>query len=188
MEQISRVAIFEAQTKSVWVGVRGLRNREIRATLTTEGRGGGRANSQPPEEVLSGGSCVPPDSWHSEGGSASTSCAQLSPRPHSASPAVPYPAAGLLNWRFVSAQGNNTGRGVRRKRGESEEAGVLQQEDVGSRAWQDCRKEQKWQTLQQTAKIGESRNLKGWAPLELGLGKGVRGQGPPEALWKQSLN
>lgn len=124
LEQISRAAIFDAQIKSAWVGGRGLQNREIRATLTTEGRGGGRANSQPPEEVLSGSSCVPPDSWHSEGGGKRpTSCAQLSPRPHSASPAVPCPAAGLLNWRFVSAQGNDTGSGVRRKRGESEEAG-----------------------------------------------------------------
>lgn len=79
------------------------------AVLTAEGRGGGRANSQPPAEVLSGGSCVPPDSWHGEGvGSTPTSCAQLSPWPHSASPAVPCPAAGLLNWRFVAAQGNNT--------------------------------------------------------------------------------
>lgn len=74
-----------------------LQNTEIRAVLTTEGRGGERVNSQPPAEVLSGSSCVPPDSWH-DGGSASTSCAQLSPWPHSASPAVPSPAAGLLNW------------------------------------------------------------------------------------------
>lgn len=52
-------------------------------------------------------------------------------------PSCSCPAAGLLNWRFVSAQGNNTGRGVRRKRGESKEAGVLQ-EDAGRCAWQDC--------------------------------------------------
>lgn len=97
---------------------------------------GGRANSQPPAEVLSGGSCVPPDSWHDGGrGSAPTSCAQLSPRPHIASPAVPSPAAGLLNWRFVPAQGNNTGLvgGGGEYGGKEEKArelGVLQ-EDVG---------------------------------------------------------
>lgn len=42
LEQISRAAIFDAQIKSVWVGGRGLQNREIRATLTTEGRDGGK--------------------------------------------------------------------------------------------------------------------------------------------------
>lgn len=119
------------------LGDGGPQNREIRIILTTEGRGGGRANSQLPEEVLSGSSCVPPDSWHGGGaGRPPTSCAQLSPWLHSGSPAVSSPAAGLLNWRFVSAQGNNTGRGVRRKRGESKEAGVLQ-EDTGGCAWQD---------------------------------------------------
>lgn len=48
----------------VWVGAGGLQNRAVRAASTAEGRCGGRANSQPPAEVLSGSSCVPPDSWH----------------------------------------------------------------------------------------------------------------------------
>lgn len=82
-----------------------------------------------PAEVLSGSSCVPPDSWHDAGGgSAPTSCAQLSPWPHSTSPAVPSPAAGLPNWRFVPEQGNNAvllggGGEYGRKEGKSEGAG-----------------------------------------------------------------
>ena len=114
-------------------GGRGVRQkREIRAVLTTEGRGGGRAHSQPPAEVLSGSSCVPPDSWHDAGrgggGSAPTSCAQLSPG-HIAPPQLfPSPAAGLLNWRFVPEQGNNAvlvggGGEYGGKEGKSEGAG-----------------------------------------------------------------
>lgn len=86
LEQISRAAIFDAQIKSAWVGGRGLQNREIRATLTTEGRGGGRANSQPPEEVLSGSSCVPPDSWHSEGGGSVPPAVHSCPLGHTVPP------------------------------------------------------------------------------------------------------
>lgn len=156
------------------------------AVLTAEGRGGGRANSQPPAEVLSGGSCVPPDSWHGEGvGSTPTSCAQLSPWPHSASPAVPCPAAGLLNWRFVAAEGNNTtgrGGGYGGKEGKARELGVLQ-ENVGGCAWQDSWKEQKWQASEQIAekkRVGAREGTAPWAP---GQGRGTWGLSPRRPLW-----
>lgn len=101
------------------------------------------------------------------GGSTPTSCAQLCLLPHSASPAVPGPAAGLLNRRFVSAQGNNMGRG----RGEKE--GKARKPWCCRRIWGAEHGRTAGRSLQQTAKKGECRTLEGRAPWEPGLGRGV---------------
>lgn len=105
--------------------------------VAERGRGGG---SQRPAEVLSGSSCVPPDSWHGEEGGVPHQLCTAVPAAAQRLPSCSHPAAGLLNWRFVAAQGSDDKLGGKGSWGRS--------------ARQDCRKQQKWQAVEQTESKG----------------------------------
>lgn len=131
------------------------------------------------------------------GQSTPTSCAQLSPRPHSASPAVPSPAAGLLNWRFVPEQGNNIGLvggggECGGREGKASGLGVLR-EDVGGcvRGRIVGRSRDGGLNSRQPRKERAGTEV-GRAPQEPGLGRGTWGPVPSEPAvahesWREHL-